>query len=145
MKPAARWVIAFLLAPVLGFLCFLLPILVTGNAEHLTADGSTLLVSRVFENAKLVPSTMLLVLAGFGLRHMGGRGVWMLSLLLIAPFPAATCLEVLTNPASHNLLPMEVAIQFGFVVPAVVGGYASRALNDWMTRETAQGSSTTTK
>jgi len=138
MKPTARWVIAFLLAPVLGFLCFLLPILITGNAEHLSADGSSsLLVSRVFENAKLVPTTVLLVLAGFGLRHMGVMGVWMSSLLLIAPFPAATFLEVLTNPASHNLLPMEVAIQFGFVVPAVVGGYASRALGHWMARKAA--------
>lgn len=129
MKTETRWIASLLLAPIAGFLCFVVPIAALGGWDSLASqDSSTSLVSRVFENAKLIPTVILLVLAGFGLARLAGRGAWILPLLLISVFPIAAGLDVITKPTSHNLLPFEVAIQLAFALPALVGAHAALAL-----------------
>jgi nucleoside recognition membrane protein YjiH len=135
MKPEMRWMVCLLLAPVIGLFCFLAPILVAGSGAALEATTSMNLVSRVFENASPVPTTILLVLAGFGLRWAAGRGTWVLPVLLVAPFPAATAFDMVLNPASHNLLPFEAAFQLAFVVPGLVGAFTASVI----ARRTDQG------
>ena len=127
MTTETRWIASLLLAPVIGFLCFFLPTQVAGDPGAL-AMSSANMVSRTFEAANLVPTTILLVLAGFGLRWFAGKGTWLLPFLLIASFPVATAIDITTNPASHNLLPFELAIQFAYVVPPLVGTLAASAL-----------------
>ena len=127
MDPQARWLASLLLAPLLGFACFLVPI-VFGGTENLTAPGSVNVISRVFEATKPVPTAILLVLAGFGLRYFAGKGTWVLPVLLIVLFPLATVYGVLMKSGQHNLFPFEFASQFVCWVPALLGSFAASML-----------------
>ena len=129
MKSDARWIVSLLLAPVIGLLCFLLPILVAGDSQKLAVPESVSIVSRAFENASMIPTAVLLLFAGFGLRYLTGRGTWIFPFLLIAPFPITTALEVTMNPFTHNLLPFELAIQLANTVPPLLGAFAAGALS----------------
>lgn len=127
MKGEVRWIGSLLLAPVVGFLCFLLPILAAGDAEKLAAPESVNLVLRAFENVNPIPTAILLLLAGFAFRYFARRGTVILALLLVAPFPLATVFGVLTTPEHHNLLPLELALEFASIVPGLVGALAASA------------------
>lgn len=128
MKGGARWTMSLLLAPVIGFLCFLVPILLTGDAQKLAVPESVNIVLRAFENVNPIPTAILLVLAGFALRQFAGKGTVVLPVLLIAIFPIATVFGVLTAPAHHNLLPFELALELAGVVPGLLGAFAASAL-----------------
>lgn len=123
-----RYGIALLIAPAMGFLCFLAPTLIAGDAERLAVPESLNLVLRVFENVKPIPTAVLLVLAGFGLRYFAGRGTLILAGLLIIVFPAATLVGVLTASEQHNLLPFELAAEFACLAPALLGTFAASLL-----------------
>lgn len=128
MSPATRWVASAMLAPAVGLLCFLLPIAATGGLAELGGTESVSYVSRLFESVVLLPTGILLILAGFGLRRIAGRGTWALPFLLIVPFPIATAVDVALNPYTHNLLPFELAIQLACVLPGLLGTLAAALL-----------------
>jgi hypothetical protein len=128
MKPEIRWVASLLLAPLLGVLCFLAPILVAGDTDVLASPESVSIISRIFENTTLPATVVLLVLSGFGLRYFVGRGTLVFPVLLIAPFPIATAVDVVMNPYTHNLLPFELAIQLACIVPPLLGAFAASML-----------------
>ena len=122
---SSRAALAMVLAPVIGFLCFLLPIVVLYGAAGLAKDEHSVnFVSLVFERAPW-SALALLALAGFGLRYLAGRGTWVLPILLMSPFPLATAYGVVTSPGHHHLFPFEFAAQFVFAIPALVGTLAA--------------------
>ena len=125
MKAELRWVISLASAPLVGFLCFLVPIVAMGGTEALAAPESLNLVLRVFENVKPIPTAILLVLAGFGLRYFAGRGTLILAGLLVIVFPLATLFGVLTASEQHNLLPFELAAEFACLAPALLGTFGA--------------------
>jgi hypothetical protein len=123
MNPRA--VAAMVLAPLLGFLCFLLPIVVLYGAGGLDrGQHSVNIVSLVFERAPW-SALALLALAGFGLRYFAGRGTWVLPILLMSLFPLATVHGVLMQTGHHNTFLIEFLAQLIFFVPALAGSLAA--------------------
>jgi hypothetical protein len=120
-----RTVAAMLLAPLLGFLCFLLPVVVFYGAAGLEkGQHSVNIISLVFERAPW-SALALLALAGFGLRYFAGRGTWVLPILLMSLFPLATVYGVLMDTGHHNTFLIEFLAQLIFFVPALAGSLAA--------------------
>lgn len=129
MTNNVRWVGTLIATPVIGFLCFLLPLVAVGGLEHLAGIEALNFVSRVFESNHPAPAGILLVLSGFAVRSFAGRGTWVLALLLVAVFPIATTYGLFMEPGQHNLFPFEYGIQLMFVLPALLGTGVAAALD----------------
>ena len=113
-----RWIVPFLLAPILGLLSLILPVL--GSPRRVAAPLFPLVATGV---KHIGLSTLgLLVLSGIVLGGaFGGRASWAASLVVFAAMPFIILAEVMVDPTSHNLFPFELVMYGALSLIALVG------------------------
>ena len=111
-----RTMLGFMMAPVLGLLAMVVPVLLWPPARHYEAPLFPLLRSAV-ENIGL-PQLILLFASGLALGFVSSSRARYLGAAAIAFLPLATLAEMIKDPTSHNLFPLEFATYafYGFLV-----------------------------
>lgn len=119
-------VLLVIITPVLGFMSFLWPQLVNGVFSE---GGRTFSIGNMVE--KMMPVTLLLlfilgvVLGAFCRRR---DRLWIIGPLTMAVFPITAVIEMLLNPNSHNLFPIEFLLYIITAIPPFVGAYLGHFL-----------------
>jgi hypothetical protein len=107
------------MAPVLGLLAMVIPVLVWPPAKHHDAPLFPLIRDAV-EGFGL-PQLLLLPAAGVVLGLVSASRAWLLGAAAIALLPLAAVAEMIKDPSSHNLFPIEFAF-YAFYGLLVSGG-----------------------
>jgi hypothetical protein len=102
-----RKALGFLLAPVLGLLALVAPVLLWAPARHHDAPLFPLIRDAV-EGLGLF-QCVLLFAAGILLGLISASRAWLLGAAAISVLPLAALAEMIKDPTSHNLLPFELA------------------------------------
>ena len=111
--------VGLLIAPVLGLLSLLVPILIQPPARHRDAPLFPLLSDAV--EGVGWPALLLLFTSGCLLGAFSTTRAMVLGAAAIAPLPIATVLEMIKDPTSHNLFPLEF-VMYAFYGLIVVAG-----------------------
>jgi hypothetical protein len=101
----ARSVLAFVLAPVLGLLAVLTPALLSRPAT--TYDSPLFPLLRTALEGIGVGQLVLLFVAGVLLGLISPARGWLLGAASVSLLPLATFAEIIKDPTSHNLSPLE--------------------------------------
>ena len=103
-----RWMMPFFLAPVLGVLSLILPVLALSPAR-VKAPLFPLLATGVKHIS--LATLVLLFLSGVLLgRAFSGRASWVARFLVFAVMPIVILAEGIVDPTSHNLCPFEMVM-----------------------------------
>lgn len=111
--------VGLLVAPVLGLLSLLLPILIQPPARHREAPLFPLLSDAV--EGVGWPALLLLFTSGCLLGAISTTRAMVLGAATIAPLPIAALLEMVKDSTSHNLFPLEF-VMYAFYGLLVVAG-----------------------
>ena len=116
MAVLSRKVLSFLVAPVLGFLAMVVPVLLWPPARHHEAPLFPLIRDAV-EGIGLTQH-LLLFAAGLLLGILSPSRAWLLGAAAISFLPLAAVAEMFKDPTSHNLFPVEFVIYafYGLIV-----------------------------
>jgi hypothetical protein len=118
MKHFTRWPLA-LAAGALGLLAIALPPLLDPGSRRYDAPLFPLVRAGV-ESFGLL-SAFLLFLAGAIVGARRPPRAWLWGMATLLPLPLLALAEVLVDPTSHNLLPLEFASYVVLAMPAAVG------------------------
>jgi hypothetical protein len=124
-------VLGFLIAPVLGLLAMVIPVLVWPPARHFDAPLFPLIRDAV-EGIGL-PQLLLLFTAGVLLGLVSASRAWLLGLAAISVLPLAALAEMIKDPTSHNLFPFEFAFYGFYGVLVACGVFAIHWVQRWWT------------
>lgn len=103
------------LACACGFLSIWLPWFIAGARRNMI-DGMRL------------ESLLFLMLSGFLIGRARPQHAWVIGLATMASFPVIALVEVILDPTTHNLLPLEF-IGYGLMtLPGLLGALGGRAL-----------------
>ena len=119
-----RNIVGFVMAPALGLAAMLGPVLVSPPAKHY--DAPLFPVVRDAVEGVGVPQLILLFAAGVALGVVSTSRAWLLGLAAIAALPIVTVLELIKDPASHNLFPLEFATYAFYGIVVMCGVLAIR-------------------
>ena len=117
-----RKVIGFVVAPVLGLLAMIVPVLLWPPAKPHDAPLFPLVRDAV-EGIGL-PQLVLLFVAGVVLGFVSDSRAWLLGAAAIAALPTATVAEIIKDSTSHNLFPFEFAYYAFFALVVACGVFA---------------------
>lgn len=127
---------AVVVVAVLGLACVLAPVVITPPARLRPAPLFPLLREAV-EGIGWVP---IAALAALGL--LGGLFTRLPTFLIapasIAGLPAAAILEMLVDPTSHNMFPLEFAVYFFMAVPVMLAALLGRFVR-WLLLDRRRG------
>ena len=72
-------------------------------------------------------SFALLFMSGFVVRILSASASWIIGLGCMALFPIAAICELIEDPTSHNMFPMELILYAFYAIPAAIGAYAAQS------------------
>ena len=73
-------------------------------------------------------SIILLIFSGFIVRLISSKKSWLIGLFTMASFPILALIEMVIDPKSHNLFPLEF-LMYGFIsVFGIVGAYLGQGI-----------------
>ncbi|MFH0728940.1 MAG: hypothetical protein V2B19_21710 [Pseudomonadota bacterium] len=127
-------IVLLILAPFLGVLAFLTPILVARFGK-IPSVNLIVIIGLINENIIFLPTAMLLFIIGIFLGYYGDRIWWLTSMLTIIILPINAILEMRVMPKSHNLWPFEFVIYQIMALPAVIGSYYGKIRRERRKRE----------
>jgi len=120
-----------LLSPILGFLAFLIPE-IFGSSINVKYIFNASFIQAIYESMIPIPTLSLLIIIGIILGFISPR-LWFLSgVLTLSIFPIVAFCEMITNPTSHNLWPIEFILYFVFTIPAIGGAYIGNRVKNLM-------------
>lgn len=114
----------FAVATAGGFLCVVLPNLILDRG---TVDYP--FVRDAIENMSFPHVALALLLFGFFLGWNHPRYWWLLGAATMSAFPIVAIIEMLRNPFSHNLWPIEFVYYAIDSIPAQLGALAGHVLS----------------
>jgi hypothetical protein len=120
----ARTVAAWVIAPLLGLVAMVAPVLVWPPLEPYSSPLFPLL-----RNAQehLGPGQLVwFFAAGMALGRLNDRHPWLLGLTAVSLLPIAAVAEVRVDPTSHTLLPLEMIFYAAYGAIVGAGVTASR-------------------
>lgn len=124
MKKNIIW--TYLLASSLGVLSIVLPIFFLPNIKQY--DSPLFSIIRTGVEGISYWSFGLLFLSGFIIKIFSQASSLKLGLATMSLFPIMTILEMIVDPTSHNLFPIEF-IYYGILsVPAITGAFISQRI-----------------
>jgi len=125
-----------LISPVLGFLSFLLPELLSGvmfDFDCCKPYVCFLFINNTFEKLLFSPTIILLGIIGIVSGYISYRLFFLVGPLSVIIFPLNALIEMFIYPSSHNLLFFEIIFYGLFSLPAFTGsfvGYYYRQIRD---------------
>ncbi|MBU1397656.1 MAG: hypothetical protein KKE00_09855 [Proteobacteria bacterium] len=133
-------IIVIILSPIVGFLSYCLPLIATNGNDLISQDMASLsFVSYVFENTNFLPTIFILLFSGVLLGYFAERIWWAIGPLSISVFPIAVMYEIITNPTSHNLWPIEILIILISCMPPIIGSLIGKIVNHWVEKRVKVG------
>jgi hypothetical protein len=114
------WLPPLLLAPVLGVMSLVLPVWIHGLPGEPTSPLFPILASGIEHMSALTLLLLFLsgAILGGAFRHPAS---WVASIAVMAAMPVVIVADVLVDPTSHNLFPVELVIYGVLSVLALVG------------------------
>lgn len=116
-------IVSFIAAPILGFLCLLLPVLLLKGIDYEKEYLVSSVVGSVWENQLPVPTVILLLAVGTLLGFFSVRLWWLLGPLTMLVFPVVALIDMMIWPTSHSLWPFEFILYGLFCIPGFVGAF----------------------
>lgn len=115
-------VVAFAVFPLIGFACFIIPQFFVKEID-LASHSSNLqeLVTYSYKKVIFLPTMVLLVLSGIITGFVVKRLCVLLGMSSIIVFLLVAIYEIMTQPSSHSLWPIEFIVYFVFSIPAIIG------------------------
>lgn len=119
----------FVVAPLLGLLAMVLPVLLWPPAPtHYGAAPLFPLIQKAVKGIGLA-QVVLLFVAGVLLGFVSRSRAWLLGAAAISPLPIAALAEMIKDPTSHNLFPIEFAFYAVYGLFVAIGAFASHRLH----------------
>ena len=118
---------AFALSALLGVLAVTAPVLL-GTRTQLPSAPISGVVRAAVEHASL-PSVLGLLLAGAVARYLVAAPVWLIGFGTVAALPVFAIAEMLVDPTSHSLWPIEFVMYGIGSVPGILGALVGHGLS----------------
>ena len=115
------------LSAVLGALAVTAPVLL-GDRTHLPPAPISGVVRAAVENAGIA-AVLGLILAGAVARYFVAASIWLVGFGTVAVLPVFAFAEMLVDPTSHNLWPIEFVIYGIGAIPGILGAVAGHGLS----------------
>ncbi|MDI6810019.1 MAG: hypothetical protein QME66_13825 [Candidatus Eisenbacteria bacterium] len=119
--------ILFLAAAIGGVLCVVLPAFLSGITRSYDAPLFAVLRTSV-ENLRFLPTAISLFVLGVGLGLLNPNHWLVLAVGTVAVFPVAAILEMMVDPSSHNLWPIEFLVYAVLGIPSILGSWGGRLI-----------------
>ena len=118
--------LTYLQISILGVISIVVPVLFE---PHLRQYDSPLfpMVRAGIEGISLW-SFGFLFLSGLIMKFFTKLPGWKIGLLTMALFPVMTFLEMIVDPTSHNLFPIEFILYGFYTIPGIIGAYVAHAI-----------------
>lgn len=127
-------VLAIVAASLLGMLAIVVPTVLTPGIQRYDAPLLPLALVRTAVEGMRLPALVALVLVGGGLGVFTASPPWLLGVATMVLFPLVAIADMILDPASHNLFPIEFAMYGLLTVPPIVGAYGGRRVRLWWSR-----------
>lgn len=75
-------------------------------------------------------SLLFLISSGFIIKSFSDLSSWKIGLASMALFPLAAICEIIYEPTSHNLFPLEFIFYAIYTLPALLGAYLSEFITN---------------
>lgn len=105
-----RLIVVCVVASVAGYLALWIPWALAGFPSKNMIDGMQLI------------SLVFLMLVGFGCGLVFTSLFWVAGLASMSLFPIISIIDIIQDPSSHNLLPLEFILYAFLTLPAIFGG-----------------------
>jgi hypothetical protein len=119
--------------PVLGLACYVLPLFV--SARWSRADSWSELQAQSVEKASGLTFLLLFAVGLLGGVINVGTGAFKFGLLMVALLPAFALLQIVQDPTSHNLWPIEFIIYFLTALIPAAGVLLGRSIAPVISRK----------
>jgi hypothetical protein len=126
--------LALLLAPVVGLLAFVLPVFILSPKQY--ESPLFPLLRTGIEGASSL-TYILLFLGALGLGTALRISPWLLGVFCMAGFPLLAFAEMVYDPSSHNLWPIEFLIYAGTSVVSITGAFVGDAVRELFSKTEA--------
>ncbi|WP_075350834.1 hypothetical protein [Algoriphagus marinus] len=122
MKKNVIWI--YLLASILGVISIVLPTFFLPDLRQYDSPLFPLIRTGIEGISSW--SFGLLFLSGFGVKLLSKLSSWKIGLSTMALFPIMAIFEMIVDPSSHNMLPIEFIFYAVYSVPAIIGAYLAQ-------------------
>lgn len=122
-----KYILPTIIAPILGFLSFAIPILVATPKKIMYGGNDIFSLTRiVYEKFLPIPTIAALISVGFILSIIQPKHWLIIGISTIAWFPLLSIFELLMGKGSHNLFPFEFLIYVVLMLPGLLGALGGR-------------------
>lgn len=94
--------------------------------QQIAVEGEYHYSQLLRSNYLTFPAIMLFVITGFLVGYFWQLNPWFTGLSLYFVFPMVSLIEATIYKGSHNLIPFEFVIFFGFSLPAIIAAYLGK-------------------
>jgi hypothetical protein len=111
---------------ILGMASILTPVLILQDLKPYDAPLFPMIRTGI-EGISLY-SLAFLFTSGFAVKMLSASSCWRIGMGCMALFPLAAICEVIYDPTSHNLIPLELIFYAFYALPAVLGAYFAQLI-----------------
>jgi hypothetical protein len=122
-------ILSLLLISVFGIVSVILPVLFLPDLDRIESPLFPMLGTGL--KSISVWSFGFLFLSGLIGRLVINLPGWKIGLLTIVLFPLASICEIMVDPTSHNLLPVELFLYASYSIPAMLGAYVIQGIESF--------------
>jgi hypothetical protein len=81
-------------------------------------------------------SPIFLILSGFIVKIFSDVRGWIIGLMSMVLFPLAAICEMIADPSSHNMFPIEFIVYLFLTIPATIGAYSASFIRRFVLKKT---------
>jgi hypothetical protein len=81
-------------------------------------------------------SPIFLILSGFIVKIFSDVRGWIMGLMSMVLFPLAAICEMIADPSSHNMFPLEFIMYGLLTIPAIIGAYSASFIRRFVLKKT---------
>ncbi|MGY8941541.1 MAG: hypothetical protein ACKVJH_05855 [Flavobacteriales bacterium] len=125
---------SLLISSILGMASILAPVLILQDLKSYDAPLFPMLRTGL-EGISLY-SLAFLFTTGFVVKMLSDSSCWRIGFGCMTLFPLAAICEIIYDPTSHNLIPLEFIFYALYALPAVLGAYVAELIAKLISKRT---------
>ncbi|HIF83906.1 MAG TPA: hypothetical protein EYQ79_00255 [Flavobacteriaceae bacterium] len=119
---------SLLFVSILGMISILIPVFILDDLR--TYDSPLFPMIRTGIEGISLYSLLFLISSGLIIKSFSDLSSWKIGLASMALFPLAAICEIIYEPTSHNLFPLEFIFYAIYSLPALLGAYLSEFITN---------------
>ena len=121
---------------ILGMMSIILPVFINPDIKQYESPLFPLIRTGI-EGISMY-SFIFLFFSGAIVNYFSDLSFWKIGLMSMALFPIATFCEMIADPSSHNMFPIEFIFYGIYTIPAITGAFFSQKIKDLISKKVTQ-------